>query len=123
MRSEYPCMTWRLGNAEKLMRLQAESPARMGQTVVKRGPGVRLPRGAVHRLQEEVGEVEALVAVRLGTVLGIDQLELVACGDHQRSGGFRTHAQPVDSRRRRDRAVGLDRDLEAGRVECLDERG
>src|SRR5438128_9160729 len=98
MRSEYPCMTRRLGNAEKLMRLQAESPARMGQTVVERMPGVRLARGAVHRLQEEVAEPEPLVALRLRAVLGIDQLELVSGGHHQRSVGLRAHPQPVDPR-------------------------
>ena len=42
------------------MRLQAESPAWMGQTVVERMPGVRLARGAVHRLQEEVAKGEPL---------------------------------------------------------------
>ena len=35
-------------------------------------------RGAVHRLEEEVVEAEALEPLGLGAGLGVDQLELVA---------------------------------------------
>ena len=51
------------------MRLEAQSPARMGQAVAQRGGGVGLPGGAVHRLEEEVVEVEALEPLGLGAVL------------------------------------------------------
>ena len=56
-------------NSEKLMRLEAQSPARMGQAVAQRGGGVGLPGGAVHRLEEEMIEAERLESLRLGAVL------------------------------------------------------
>src|SRR2546427_10096477 len=111
MRSEYPCMAGGLRNAEKLMCLQAESPARMCKAIRQRGARVRIPRGAVHGLEKEVPEVQALVSRRLGPLLWIDQLELVAAGHDQGCVGLGTHAQPVDARRRHHGAVALDGDL------------
>src|SRR5215207_5786068 len=101
MRSEYPCMTNGLRNAEKLMRLQAQSPARMRQTIGECGARVRLALRAVHRLQEKLPKRESGVALGLAAGLRIDQLELVARGDDERCFGLRTHAEPVDARRRR----------------------
>ncbi len=55
--------------------------------------------------------------------LRIDQLQLVARRQHQRRGGLRADADPVEAGRRRLRAVGLDRDREAAGVERVDQRG
>src|SRR6266545_3634141 len=115
MRSEYPCMTDALRNAEKLMRLQAESPARMRQAVRERRAGFGLARGPVHRLEEEMPEAERGVPLGLSSLLGVDQLELVARADPERRLGLRAHAHPVELRGRIYRAVGLDGDLEPRR--------
>src|SRR6478736_5758778 len=113
MRSEYPCMTGRLRNAEKLMRLQAEPPARVRETILERGP--------IHGLKKEVVEREVGVALRRRAVLGIDQLELIARADHEVSLRLGAHAHPVEACRRVHGAVGLDRDLESHRVQRVDQ--
>src|SRR5687768_1139927 len=62
-----------LRNSEKLMRLQAEPPARMLQAVLKGGRGIGLPLGPVHRLEKEVTEFESLELGGIGTCLREDQ--------------------------------------------------
>ena len=52
--------------------------------------------------------------------LWVDELEFIAGGEDQRRLGLGTHAGPVESRRRRLRAVGLHGDLEANRVQLGD---
>src|SRR4051812_39678662 len=99
-------------NPEKLMRLQAEPPAWMGQAVSKRRRGVGLARRSVHRLQEEVAELKTFESLRLRAALGINQLDLVAAGDNQPGLGLGTHTEPIDPIRGCDGAVGLDRYLE-----------
>src|SRR5262245_13704224 len=121
MRSEYPCMTGRLGNAEKLMRLQAESPARMREAIFERSARVRFARGAIHGLKKEVAECEVGVALRRRAVLGIDELELIPRPDHQVGLRLGTHAHPVEAGRRVHGAVGLDRDLESDGVQRFDQ--
>ena len=54
------CPAAPLRNSKKLMRLQAEPPARMGQAIAKCSGGVGLPFRSVHRLQIEVLELETL---------------------------------------------------------------
>src|SRR5580765_7385130 len=109
MRSEYPCMTDALRNAEKLMRLQAESPARMRQAIRERRARVGFARGPVHRLEEEMPEAERGIPLGLGALLWVHQLELVARAHSERRLGLRAHAHPVELRGRIHRAVGLDR--------------
>src|SRR5262245_66557061 len=77
------------GNAEKLMRLQAQSPAWMAEAVAQREGGVHLAGRAIHRLQEEVPELEPFepLGLRGGLLLGIDQLELVPPADSQAGAG------------------------------------
>src|SRR5689334_67541 len=99
MRSEYPCMTGRLRNAEQLMRLQAESAARMRETVLERGARVGLAGRTIHGLKKEVAEREPCVALGRGAVLGIHELELVPRPDHELGLGFGTHAGPVEAGR------------------------
>src|SRR4051794_24388264 len=122
MRSEYPCMTDALRNAEKLMRLQAESPARMRKAVRERRASVGLTQGPVHRLEEEMPEVERGVPLGLGALLRVYQLELVARAHSERRLCLRAHAYPVELGRRIHRAIGLDRDFEPRRVQCPDQR-
>ena len=65
----------------------------------------------------EVGVGEALG--RRG-LLRVDELELVAAQQHRVRAGLRADADPVDPGGRLERAVGLDRDLEARGVERVD---
>ena len=59
-----------LPHAHNLMHLHAQSPARMREAVADGGRGVGLASGSVHRLEEEVPEVEPLEALRLRSRLG-----------------------------------------------------
>ena len=55
-------------------------PSRMREAVLDGRGRVRVSVGPVHRLQEEVGEVEVLVALGLAALLAVDELQLVARG-------------------------------------------
>ena len=108
-------------DAEHLVGLQAESPPRMVEAVLHGQLGGDGAVGSVHRLQEEVREVEVLVALRRCVVLGEHELELVAARHDRLGVGLWRHAHPVDSGGHLDRPVRLDRDLEAVCVERVDE--
>src|SRR5829696_8959533 len=112
-------------NFEQLVSLQAEAPARVLEAVLKGGLHVPPRLGGVSRvegLEHEVLEVELDEALRLGgrMALRIDELELVAPGEHERRIGLRAHADVVDAGGRQPGAVGLDGDFEASRVQCVD---
>ena len=104
------------------MRLEAQAPPRVLEAVARREFGVRLELGAVHRLQEEVFELQPLELRGSNPMLRVDELQLVARAllDHGASLG--AHADPVDTGRRLECAVRFDRDLEAESVEARDER-
>src|SRR3954454_21697170 len=68
-------------------------------------------------MEVEPGKIE-----RVEPDLRYDDLQLVPAGYHERRIGPWADADPVDARRRNDRAVGLDRDLEAAPVQRLDQR-
>ena len=55
------------------MCLQAETPLRMREAVLNGEPRVLISRGAVHRLQEEMLEVQILVKLRFGVLLREDK--------------------------------------------------
>src|SRR6187455_1809383 len=99
-----------LGDSQILVSLEGESPAGMCETVLHSEPGVSFPVRAVHRLQEEVVESEGVELFRHRSGLGVDQLELVALAHHDVRARLRTHADPVDARCERRRAIGLDGD-------------
>ena len=84
-----------------------------------------VPVGAVHRLQPEVAEGEAVEAGRMrgGFTLGVDELELVARREPERRASLGAHADPVDPGRGGLRAVGFDGDLEADGVQRVDGEG
>src|SRR5215210_6801008 len=92
-------------NAEKLMRLQAEPPARVGQAVVHGERRISRALGAVHRLQEEVAELQILEVLRAESALGIDQLHLASRTHVQLRSGLGAHAEPVELGRRRESSV------------------
>src|SRR5262249_50591469 len=76
----------------------------------------------VHRLQRKAREDKISKVFRARAVLRIDQLQFVARPDHELSSGLRADADPVEAIRWDDRAVGLDRDRKASRMQRLDQR-
>ena len=60
------------------MSLQTETPLWMPQAVVNRSAGVALKRGAIHRLEEELLEVEAGELLRHCAWLRVYQLQFIA---------------------------------------------
>src|SRR5512146_1419515 len=110
-------------NAQYLVRLQAETPARMREAIVHGVGRIALARRTVHRLQEEVREFEPLVALRLCAGLGEYELELVAALERERRVSLRADADPVDAGGGRQCAVGLDRNPKAECVQRLQQRG
>src|SRR6185437_7510145 len=109
-------------DACQLVGLETQPPLRMRQAIADRCRGVRRPLRIVHRLQEEAGEGEAGVTLRLGAGLRVDQLEFIAVRLDEIRAGLRADAYPVDALRRGERAVGLDPDLEAACVQRGDGR-
>ena len=75
----------------------------------------------VHRLKQEMREVELFDLRRIERVLRIDQLQLVAGTLHQLGAGLGADADPVDRARHGQRAVGLDGDLEARSMQRTDQ--
>ncbi|CAM2147406.1 hypothetical protein PT2222_10163 [Paraburkholderia tropica] len=110
------------GNVQVLVRLHREAPLRMTLAPVDGELRVQVARRTIHRLDEKILEVELRVVGQTLVVLRHHDLEFVAFGDHERRVGLRAHADPVDGVEHRQRAVGFDGDLEARRVQCIDER-
>src|SRR3982750_1422927 len=110
-----------LSNSQKLMRLQAEPPARMLETILQRLRGVGLALRSVHRLEKVMPKLEMLVPGRLASHLGKHQLELVPTPHHQLGASLGAHTEPVDATGRLDRSIGFDCDFEPSPVEGLDQ--
>src|SRR5262245_2654466 len=99
-------------NSQMLVRLEAQLPTRVAQAVGDGGCGILGNIGSVHRLQRESLEVEIDECFGRGSGLRIDKLQLVAMMNHEFASRLGADANPIESLRGRDRAVGLDRDLE-----------
>src|ERR1700754_4845204 len=84
-----------LPDTKCLVRLQAEPPLRMAQTIIDGARGVFGDFGAVHRLQREPLEGEIGKILRRGIFLRIDQLQLVAFSQDQSGARFGADADPV----------------------------
>src|ERR1700749_1514100 len=95
-------------NSHQFVRLEADPPAWMLLAIIDHELGVAVALRPVHRLQEEVLEVEMGEAAGQGFRLRINQLQFLTRSLHQLGIGFRTDADPVDAIRGRDRPVGFD---------------
>src|ERR1700682_4892762 len=111
------CLVPMLSDAERLVRLHAEPPFGMAQAVVDCARGVLGHIRAIHRLQREPLEGKTEVVLRRGALLRIHQLQFVAPAYHEIGAGFRADANPVHARGRADRAIGLDTDGKAARMQ------
>ena len=110
-----------LADADEFMCLQAEPPAWVRSTEQDRcGQGFSGIL-TIHRLNEEVTKGQGFVRLWISR-LGIHDLQFVTMGDDEWSAAFGAHADPVNARGNRDRAVRLDRYFEVSAVEFLDER-
>src|SRR5262245_19975899 len=103
-----------------LVSLRAELPLRMGKTVSNCPFRVLDNVRSVHRLQREALEIEADERLGPNIDLRIDELQLVALLHLQLVRGLGADADPVDGGRQLDRAIGLEGNLEAARVQRLD---
>src|SRR5712671_3204769 len=110
-----------LSDAERFVGLQAEPPLRMAQTVVDRARGILDHIRSIHRLQREALEGEADKGFGRCIDLRIDQLEFMAPPYHEVGAGFRADANPVHALGRIDRAIGLDADAKAARMQRIDQ--
>jgi len=93
----------------------------MLKTMADRELGVALPLRTIHRLQKEVAKVKVREAFRFRSLLGKDQLEFVTSVQSEFRPSFGTDADPIDTRRRQQRAVGFERHGEAAIVQSGDE--
>jgi hypothetical protein len=109
------------GDPENFVRLQAQSPLRMGLAVRNRHLGIRCHCRTMHRLQQEVIEFQAFVQIGFGTVLRKDKLQFVAGANRQRCSRLWAHADPINTSRRDLSAIRLDRNFEAIGVKRVDE--
>src|SRR6266540_2027220 len=94
----------------------------MLEAVARGKHGVLLDVGAIHRLQEEVVEVEPLEVFLTDPRLRIDELHLVARALPYHRARFGAHADPVESSGCCECAVRFDSDFEAEAVERGDQR-
>src|SRR5258707_7087392 len=116
------CLMPMLSDAERLVRLHAEAPPGMAQAVVDGARGVLGHVRAIHRLQREPLEGKTEVVLRRCALLRIDQLQFVTPAYHEIGAGFRADANPVHALGRGDRAIGLDADRKAARMQRVDQR-
>ncbi len=104
------------------MGLQAESPTRMIETVLQRQLGIALSLRTIHWLQEKLLKIELIKALWLGTGLGKDELQFAAMPEGEGRASLGTDTDPIDTRRRKQRSICLNRNLEAFCVQGVNKR-
>jgi hypothetical protein len=111
-----------LSNAENLVRLHAQTPARVSHAILDCQAGILVCTIAVHRLEEEMIEIERLEFLRRRPGLGVHELELIALPLNQLRPGLRADADPVYGIGGGPRPIGLDGHVEALLMKALYER-
>src|SRR5262245_16037909 len=89
------------------MHLNAQAPARMLKAVSNRERRVFFQLGAIHRLQRKALECQGFECLRRSIRLREHQLKLVAGFYPENGTGLGTDANPVETVRRLDGAVGF----------------
>src|SRR3954451_24461637 len=103
------------------MRLQRQAPFRpLHRQLDRRLDGLVAPI-AVHRLDEKVIELPVLERCRIDSLLRPHKLQFVAAPLDDLGSRLRADANPVDSRRRRKRSVGLYCNSEIPAMQRIDE--
>src|SRR5579862_8228011 len=98
-----------LRNADEFMRLKAQPPVRMRQTVRDGGLGVARAVRPVHRLKPELIERKPLEFLGIEPFLRINKFELMPFFLAQFSTRFRTDANPVQPSGYLQRSICFDR--------------
>ena len=111
-----------LRNPEQLMRLQAKSPPRVSKTVLQRQLGIAFSLRTIHRLQEKLLEIEVSKELRLGTVLGKDELQFTALPEGEGRASLGTDTDPVNARWRKQRSICLNSNLKSFCMQGLNKR-
>ena len=104
------------------MCLQTKSPARVLQTIVQCHAGVRFPRRSVHRLKEEVLEIEFLVHFRTCANLRENEFQFVPRAKFEFRMCFWAHTYPINVRTCGLGPICFDGYLEPDSVESIDQR-
>ena len=99
------------------MGLQTQLPLGVLEAVLDRQLRIAVEIGTVHGLQIELRELVGLEGLGDCAFLRVDEFQLVATSQDRLGACLWTHAHPIERSRRFERAVGLDRDLEAACVE------
>lgn len=87
-------------------------PLGMAKAVLEGQTGIFLAAGTIHRLEEEMIEIEMSIALRFGTGLRVNEFQFVPLFNEEPGIGFGTHAHPVHSARYGQGAIGFDGHLE-----------
>src|ERR671924_192195 len=103
------------------MGLQAQLPLRMGAAKGNGELGITGAVGTVHWLHGKPPEAKVSEVERIEAGLRNHDFELVTLFDDEAGARFLADAYPVEAGRRENCAVGLDRDLEAATVQCIDQ--
>ncbi len=104
------------------MRLQAESPARMGETVLQARVGIALPIRTIQRLQEKLLKIESGKQLRLRTGLGKNEFEFPAMRENECRASFGTDTDPIDTRWRQQCAICLNGDFKTFCMQGVNKR-
>src|SRR5450830_875494 len=111
-----PMAIARSGNLQQLVRLDAQLPLGIIFHQFDRQLGVACGVRAIHGLQQEMFEVQLFIVGQHLRLLRNHHLEFTSLEHLQFGTHLRTHADPVNAWRNRDRAVGFNRDLKPDRV-------
>ena len=103
------------------MDLEAQPPTWVLEAVAQGESGVGLDFRPVHGLEEEVLEIEPFQSLRRHIGLGEDELQLLTSTQEKFRPSLRADRDPVDSRGRPHRTIGLYGDFEPPLLESGDE--
>ena len=104
------------------MQLQADSPLRMTQHILQDLAGGPFRVSAVHRLEKKMPEIHFCILFRFESVLRINKLQLIAAHLRQFNTGLGTDTNPVNARRRCERAIGFQGDIKTFFMQIADQR-
>ena len=95
------------------MRLHAQAPSRVSETVRDGAPRILGHHRSVHRLQKEVIELERFKSLGRRIRLRVYELELIPVRQHELRGRLGAHAYPIETRGSVLGPVRLDGNLES----------
>ena len=104
------------------MGLQAELPAWVSKAVLQRQLGIALPLRTIHRLQKKLLKIEWGKEFWFSTGLGKNKFQFAATPEGEGRASLGTDTDPIDTRRRKERAICLNRNLEAFCVQGVNKR-